>query len=282
MAAEKLTAEQLEYLIQFLHPEKILSWSTTIDERVLAAIYGMDVTAYRAVRERFANRVRQTAQELLADASFAAKVDKLPFGKNSVVVGLGDSITDDLQSWLEILRDLLLLRRPKDEIKVVNAGISGDTSSQMITRFLAVVLEKPDWIIAMPGSNEVRLHGEKPSKTLLSFEETEKNLAMLRNYAATQTKARWVWMTPATVIEEKIPQHWILGEGQMMWHNDDLARVAELVRRQPGEALVDLQEVFGRPANPKLLMDDGLHPSIEGQKAIVRALVEKLGRVVRE
>ena len=40
--------------------------------------------------------------------------------------------------------------------------------------------------------------------------------------------------------------------------------------------VVDLQRVFGNPANPKLLMDDGLHPNIEGQRAIVKALVERL------
>src|ERR1051326_8034357 len=144
MSAEKLTLEQTEYLIQFIHPEKIMPWSTTIDERVLATIYGIDVTMYRAVREKFAGRVRQAAQEFLADAAFAARVDKLPFARNSVVVGLGNSITDDRQSWLEILGDLLRIRRPNDNIKMVNAGISGDTTSQMITRFLAVVLEKPD------------------------------------------------------------------------------------------------------------------------------------------
>src|SRR5689334_18811788 len=114
MPAEKLTAEQTEFLIQFLHPDKIMPWSTTIDERMLATIYGVDITVYRAAREKFANRVRQTAQELLSDASFAKKVDNLPFARGSVVVGLGDSITDDIQSWLEILRDLLALRRPKD------------------------------------------------------------------------------------------------------------------------------------------------------------------------
>jgi lysophospholipase L1-like esterase len=270
-----LTADQIEYLIQFAHPDKMLKWSTTVDERVLATIYGVDVTDYRASRARFASRVREAALDLLKDDPFARRVDKLPFAPKSVVVGLGDSITDDHQSWLEILTDLLLLRRPEEGITVINAGISGDTTSQMITRFLEVVNAKPDWIIAMPGTNDARLHGEKPTKTLVSIEETKKNIAMLRNYAATQTKARWVWMTPATVIEEKIPKHWLLGEGQMMWRNKDLAAIAAVIRRQP-EPVVDLQKVFGNPANPKLLMDDGLHPSITGQKEIVRALVTKL------
>jgi len=206
---------------------------------------------------------------------FAAQVDRLPFRRGDVVVGLGDSITDDDQSWLEILRHLLEIRRPQDDIKVVNAGVSGDTTSQMITRFLDVVLDEPDWIICMAGTNDARLHGQSPTKVLVSVEETEKNLAMLRNFAATQTTARWVWMTPATVIEEQIADHWFFWAFEQRWRNEDLAAIADVVRRQP-EPVVDLQAVFGVPADPTLLLPDGLHPSLAGQKAIVTVLVETL------
>jgi lysophospholipase L1-like esterase len=51
--------------------------------------------------------------------------------------------------------------------------------------------------------------------------------------------------------------------------------VAEVIRRQP-DISVDLQRIFGRSANSKLLMDDGLHPNLAGQTAIVKALVDRL------
>jgi acetyl esterase/acyl-CoA thioesterase-1 len=51
--------------------------------------------------------------------------------------------------------------------------------------------------------------------------------------------------------------------------------VADIVRRRP-EPVVDLQAVFGTPANPDLLLSDGLHPSLAGQIAIVTALVRHL------
>src|SRR5216684_2029021 len=105
------TAEQTEFLIQFLHPERTLVWASALDAKVLAPLYGVDVRTYNAIRQQFANRVWETAQELLKDPAFAQRVDKLPFETGSVVVGLGDSITDDYQSWLEILSDVLKLRR---------------------------------------------------------------------------------------------------------------------------------------------------------------------------
>lgn len=271
----QLPPEQLDFLIQFIHPEKSLASMPGIGATEFAALFELSPEEYRQRREAFANRARQTAEELLADADFAACVDHLPFAPNSTIVGLGDSITDDLQSWLTILRHLLDLRRPQDHIRIVNAGISGDTTAQMISRFLAVVLEEPDWILCMAGTNDARQHGQSPSKILVSPEETAKNLDMLRNFSTTQTSARWLWITPATVIPEQISAHWLIGEGQMMWGNDDLAVIADLMRRRP-EPVVDLQQLFGLPADPALLLDDGLHPNLAGQKIIARAVVEEL------
>ncbi len=157
----------------------------------------------------------------------------------------------------------------------MNAGISGDTTAQMISRFLDVVNIQPDWIICMVGTNDARRHGISPTKTLVSIEETAKNLLMLRNFAATQTTARWIWMTPTPVVEAQIAADWFLSPFQMMWLNQDLEAISEIMRQMP-EPVVDLQQVFGSPANLDFLLPDGLHPSINGQKAIVKTLVQKL------
>jgi lysophospholipase L1-like esterase len=272
---EGFTPEQTAYVFQFQHLEKVITDLPGVNDAAMAALFGVNAQLYRDIRDGFAQRARAAAQELLADPAFAQRVDQLPFQAGETVVGLGDSITDDDQSWLEILRHLLDLRRAEDAIRVLNMGVSGDTTSQMITRFLDVVLDDPDWVICMPGTNDARLHGECPTKVLVSVEETAKNLAMLRNFGATQTSARWVWMTPATVDEDMIETHWFLSPFELRWRNADLVAIAKVVRRQP-DPVVDLQSVFGLPPDPTLLLPDGLHPSLAGQKAIVRALVETL------
>ncbi len=269
------TLDQLNFLIQFIHLEKLHADLPGVDEATLAHIFGIDLPTYKKIRGGFTERACQAAEELLAEPDFGERIARLPFRKGSKVVAIGDSITDDYQSWFEILRRVMELARPQDEVKLVNAAISGDTTTHLITRFLGVVQEQPDWILCMIGTNDVRLHGLKPSKTLVGLDESARNLAMVRNFAATQAPARWVWITPSTVIEERIAAHWHLGPLQLGWTNRDLAAVAGLVRKQPGLA-VDLQAVFGAPPDPGLLLEDGLHPSIEGQKAILRALVEKL------
>lgn len=157
----------------------------------------------------------------------------------------------------------------------MNAGISGDTTEDVISRFLGVVAEKPDWIITMISTNDARLQGRRPTKILVSHDETERNLAMIRNFATTQTRARLAWMTPSPVIEEKIERSRFIAPLQLIWRNSDLAVNADLIKALP-DHVVDLQAAFGIPTPARLMDSDGLHPSLEGQKLIVKALVSKL------
>jgi hypothetical protein len=59
-----------------------------------------------------------------------------------------------------------------------------------------------------------------------------------------------------------------------MWRNDDLDKVANIIR-DIEDPVVDLQEVM-EDRDPALLLTEVLNPSLEGQKVIVRSLVERL------
>jgi lysophospholipase L1-like esterase len=272
---ENLTLEQLSYIIQFRHPEKFFGDLPGMNDALIANLYGIQYATYEGIKAHFVEYARKAAGELLADADFAARVDRLPFQPGQRVVCLGDSITDDYQSWAEILRHTLAIRRPDDAITVINAGVSGDTTAQMLSRFLAVVQQEPAWVICMAGTNDARRHGLQPAKILVSLDETAQNLAALRHFAATQTAARWVWMTPASVLEEQIVNDWFIGSLQVSWRNADLRAIGDRVRAMP-DPVVDLQAAFGIPPKPEYLLPDGLHPSLAGQQVMLRALVERL------
>lgn len=265
--------EQMQFAVHFFHFEKTVGAS----EEICASLLGFDLDAFRKIKAEFAYSVRQAAEELLADPTFIQAVDRLPFEPGAVVVGLGDSITDDYTSWCEILREVLSKRRPEDDIRVVNAGISGQTTTEVLARFLDVANLNPDWVIAMIGTNDARLHGLNPQKNLVSCEETEKNYHALRAFANEQTHARWCWMTPTPVIEAQLAAHWFMSAAQVMWLNEDLRARANVLLSMP-DPVVDLQAAF-EPLDPAWLLDDGLHPSLEGQKVILRTMVEKLGRL---
>jgi len=263
--------------VRYHHPEKTLAMLPTrpeISDEMIAPFFRTDVETYKEIKARLDGRAHRCARELLGDARLADLVARLPFEPETSVVGLGDSITDDLLSWFEILRHLLAETRVASGVRLVNAGISGDTTSKALSRILHVLEEKPAWVLILLGTNDVLFVREPPTKAQVSLEETEKNLHALRDLATAQSGARLAWMTPPPGIEDRQAPSPI---EQPVWRNKDLAEVAKLVRKVAGkDPLVDLWEAFGDPAQPKFLLPDGLHPSFAGQKAIATALVERL------
>jgi lysophospholipase L1-like esterase len=262
-------------MIQFMHAEKTVNGQAgQVNATTVGALWGLDENGYRAYLEHFEVNSRQAAVELLDEAQFAHQVEHLPLRAGAVVAAVGDSITDDLQSWAEILRHALALSRPKDSIRVANLAVSGDATTHLITRFLGAIQLAPQWIVCMIGTNDARFHGLPPQGPLVSPGEMARNLELLRATAAAQCRARWIWMTPATVIPERIPAHWLLGTMQISWRSEVLRAAADVIRAQHGP-VVDLQAAFGENPNPRLLLSDGLHPSLEGQKVILKALVAR-------
>ncbi|WP_028548555.1 SGNH/GDSL hydrolase family protein [Paenibacillus sp. UNC451MF] len=272
---EPLLNPQWAKLIQMQHPEKLLSFARHLDDKLLAAIYGMDLETYLNIKGQMIRQVKEAAEQLLEQPDFADRVDRLPFKAGETVIGIGESTTDDLLSWFEILRHLLKLQRPQDEIRLINEGISGNTSSQILGRFSGIVAKNPNWFLCMIGSNDVLRFGPESAKTLVSLEEIEKNLNEIRRIAAARTKAQWVWITPPTFDEERIAAFPHFQMGQLSWRNEDIITVGEMIRSMP-DHVVDTQAGFGQPELAKFIGVDGLHPTIVGQKAIVRWLVESL------
>ena len=274
---EKTTLEQLNFILQFIHVEKLLGDFPGVTDQNIAPIFGIDAAQYRNIRNAFKENAYATAEILLTEPVFADLVDHLPFAANSTILAVGDSVTDDDQSWLEMLRYLISIRRPDDGVRIINAGVSGDTTTDAISRFSELTQLRPDWILFMIGLNDARKHGGAPDKTLVSLEETGKNLRELRRFAVAQTTADLVWITPPAIIEKKVSEYWLFKKLQTRWANTDICAIADLIRQLPGK-IIDVQSVFGNPPSSELLLDDGLHPSLQGQKTIVTALVETLAR----
>jgi acyl-CoA thioesterase I len=268
--------KMIETWVRYTHLEKLYGYLPGMDEELLARLFGLGLEEYREIRSRFDANARGAALELLEDAAFAGRVDRLPFREGDTVVGVGDSITDDLQSWLEIVRHLLEARRPGDGIRVVNRGLSAHTTAMVLRRFIAdVVSLEPDWVICLLGGNDATRVGPEPNKTQVSLEETAGNFEVMRRIVGGQTAAEWVWITPPTYDKERASSFPPFKMGQSVFLNEDITAIGGFVREQEG-LVVDIQAVFGLPADPELQGPDGVHPSLAGQKAIARTFVERL------
>src|SRR5882757_10230883 len=179
-----------ERLIRFQHPEKVLGYLGGLDDDRLAALIGLDLGAYQQMRRSHDEQARHAAAELLNDPTFAKKVDQLPFRPDQRVVAVGESTTDDLLSWFEILRHLLDLRRPADGITLTNMAVSGQTSTQALNTLPGLFFHRPDWVLCMLGGNDAKRLGSTDGPTTVSLAETDRNLRALHDLATQHSAVR--------------------------------------------------------------------------------------------
>ena len=258
--------------LQYVHLEKLYGYLPGLAES-LPAIFGVTPEEYATIRDRFDALTRSAAEQLLADDEFADRVSRFPFRRGARILAVGDPLTDDLQSWAEILRHVLAIARPDDDLAVVNAGLSGHTTAMILRRWPSILHPAPDWIICGLGGNDVtRTAGGKPQVTLA---ESVANLRDLRRIAAERSAARWVWLTPVPVDEERAAANPGFRYGASSWRNPDITALAVAIRALD-DPVVDLVDVFGVPARPELQGPDGVHPCLTGQERIVTALAETL------
>jgi lysophospholipase L1-like esterase len=277
-----LDLSDLEWLIRFEHPEKVLHsihlpGALDLDEHALAALFNAAPDTYRSIREAVQSHPAQSARVQLQDPAVRDRVCDLPFKEGERIVALGDSITDDYESWAEILGHLLVESGRHPNVSVENLGISGDTTASVLKRMMSVVEARPDWVVTLIGTNDATRLAVGTRKTLVSPEETARNLLTLRAALLDETHAQLVWITPPPVLERKIERHRLLAPHRLFWKNEDVGRVGDIVKTLP-DVVVDLTPAFGRPPAPELLLEDGLHPSLAGQARICRQLVETLAK----
>ena len=201
----------------------------------------------------------------------ASMVDRLPLRQGAKVVVFGDSLTSDPQSWAVILREMLAMRRGTEEISVTVSAVGGETTTHGLVRFGEIANAQPDWVLFLFGTNDARTQGPHPTKTLVHHEETARNIAELRQRVSRETKARSVWITPPAVNEAQVAAHWGLARFGVRFRNEDLERVAKIVRKGDGP-VIDAFATLGSPP-PLDLMVDGLHFTLEGQKRMALEVI---------
>ena len=171
----------------------------------------------------------------------------------ATIVCLGDSLTaghgvDEDQAFPAVLQRLATA----DQLTwtVVNAGVSGDTSAGGKRRVAWLVKGKPDWVFVALGAND-GLRGQPASAT------RDNLTAMVERFRAAGVKVALGGMRLPTNYGEE--------------YRTAFAAVFPQVAQQHTVPLLPfLLEGVGGVA--KLNQADGIHPTVEGQELIARAV----------
>lgn len=174
---------------------------------------------------------------------------------DSIAAGLHLAADDAFPAALQ--RQLAAQGRP---FKLVNAGVSGDTSAGGLRRLEWVLRSAPDVLLVELGANDGLRAG--------SLVELEGNLRAIAS-GAKAAGARVV------LLGMHIPPN--LGA--------DYARAfAELYERVAQAEGVDFVPRFlaGVGGDPRLNLEDGIHPTVEGHERLAANLAPKLAAVLDE
>lgn len=207
------------------------------------------------------------------------------------IVCLGDSITQGGEGpggYVWLLRHYLAELRPQQPIEVINAGISGHKSNDMLARFQRDVLDKkPDLVTISVGVNDV-WHGfydfaaQKPipggnGPRGIPLDTYRKNVEEMVTRA--QKAGAKVLILSTTIIHEDLnsPENARLVSYNRALH--DLARKHKTLfvdYQKPFQQLIKAyRETTGGRDN--FLTVDGVHMNAEGNRVMAHALLTGLG-----
>lgn len=269
-----------ELAVRFFHLEKLpavvrANLSPSEFDSIGAGIAGLTIEEFRRVRAGLLVAKDAAAAELVSSPGMHETLASLPFTRGDVIVALGDSITDDLTSWAAQLDAVLASERPDLELRVINAGFTGNTTQEAISRFDTIARLAPSWIIQMLGTNDARLHGDSRIRTT-SPQETSRNFAALRELVSTETNARLVCVTPPPLVGELADAWEPFHSEKITWRATDLDQLVVNLITESTVPVVDIYQTLWALPPEQWLLPDGIHPSTAGQSLIARAVIEAL------
>jgi len=209
------------------------------------------------------------------------------FEQNKVLLMTGDSITDCGRArpvgegeglgsgYVNFVNAVLTAKFPQAKIKVLNTGVSGDTTRNLKSRWQTDVLDlSPDYVSIMIGVNDVWRKFDSPNNPELAvgIEEYEANLREL--ITQTKDKVKKIILLTPFLAETDRTEH-------MM---EMLLQYIEAVKKIAAEnnlLLIDLQFEFDKYISegiePKSLAGDRVHPSQVGSMIIAKAFLKVCG-----
>lgn len=240
----------------------------------LSVVYGVDSAWLR----------NETALIRRANARCAAHLEtqfnlSALSGKQAKIIFLGDSITSDRQSYLNILKQAL---SGTPDLKLIDLAISAQKSVDLFTGvYPDIIAQRADIAHIMIGTNDVRRIDDERRLYHTSPAEYEKNMdfvigALIRNGSSV------ILTTIPPFSREKAAQHFAGGyvlylDEDRRLYNEILARLAQ----KHHAVLNQMDEAYSKYTAGELTLDDGIHLNTLGQEllacGVLKALAHQLG-----
>jgi lysophospholipase L1-like esterase len=211
-------------------------------------------------------------------------------GRNATLICLGDSITEAPDGYVTVMRNLIAAGYPERNVRVVNAGISGNRAPDMLARLQQdVIAHRPQWVTINVGINDVwhAFYRWDPPREIpdgsgengVPLEIYEPTLAEMVDILRESTDAEIVLLTP-TVLGEDVDNPDNRANARLEQYVAAMERVAGSRQTRIAPTHRDFVQAIraGRSVNPDFrLTTDGVHMNPVGNHVLALTVLATLG-----
>jgi len=189
----------------------------------------------------------------------------------------GASITSGLNDyehggWCGRLKKELL----KQDVEVINLGVSGNDTNDLLNRFDAECeRHKPDVIIIAIGGNDTHYLMDE-NRARVSLSQSEENFRNLIHQAKNYTDQ--IILIGLTKVDEKEINERFAGPKKISYKNETLEAYDQMIERVSKD--LDLLFISTIDLIDEADLDDGLHPGAEGHMKIYNRVMSYHGNVL--
>ena len=184
--------------------------------------------------------------------------------KEITILFLGDSLTEGLgvqknEAYPFLVKELIQTKLKKD-IKVINGGVSGSTTSDGLSRLKWYMKRKPDFVFLALGAND-GLRG-------LDLKQSQKNLEEIIKFV--QKSKSEVLLAGMLIPPNYGPEY-----------SQDFRNMYKSIKEKYSLKTMPflLKDVAGVE---ELNQRDGIHPNVKGHKTIAKNVYEFLENILKE
>lgn len=263
---------QLPYDLKFCHRfnlHKQMGFNIEDDDlKSIARIYGVPEKELRAVDTELKQEVRESAKIVQEEMEYEKPLPGCTY------LALGDSITSDRTSYVNIIRELW---KENPNRTVIDAGISGDTTADVTNRFYSdALIHSFDAASVFIGTNDSRGLGDGYGMTNVGVKEYSRHLT----YYVRRLKekgAQVIAVTIPPVDNERLirffgkESNWAYSKGHIDRVNKTIRKTAKKENIQTADLAAAVEQAGIDP-----LDEDGLHMNAAGQRLCAQLILQIL------
>lgn len=188
---------------------------------------------------------------------------------------VGEGLADKLGfGYVRMVENLLVAWYPELDLRVVNSGVSGNTSRDLLARFERdVVSQNPDWLCICIGINDVWRQFDVPAITSRAVSPEEYRANVEQMILALKDSVRGIFLMTPYYMEAN-------EQDFMRRRMDEYGAICKELAAQYGCKLIDLQQVFSEFCthhHSSRLSWDRVHPNQMGATMIAKAFLKAAG-----